>query len=425
MALSVKGGQITSPTSTGNQAITGIGFQPKLLILYSTLLTDANGGCSPTYGVGTSSSARWSLSQYGRFAVVRIAANLLDTTKIFRWCYATAVAGLTLIAADLVSLDADGFTLNWSTVDASGYPVNYLCLGGSDLSVKVGTVDSNTVTGNQAVTGVGFLPKALLAGVNGLASADGTVGTVRGNLSVGAGISSSAYNSVASRVEGGASSSATDTTGLLATNEILSWLFTTKYFSANLVSLDADGFTLNIDTTTGGEVFRIGYVALGGAAQFKVGTFAQPGSTGNQAITGVGFQPSVELLWSGGRVSSNTISDHARFMLGHSVSSSDRGVMFAAQKDNVSAGAESRAILATKSITLRADDAVTVLADADFVSQDADGFTNNWTTADATARILGYLAIGAAAASFDPATIAGALTQGFMRNPPVEVVEYH
>jgi hypothetical protein len=41
-----------------------------------------------------------------------------------------------------VSLDADGFTLNWTTAPTGAYLVEYLALGGSGMQAKVGRVRS-------------------------------------------------------------------------------------------------------------------------------------------------------------------------------------------------------------------------------------------------------------------------------------------
>ncbi len=403
MGLSVKGGQITSPTSTGNHATTGVGFQPKLLILYSTLATDAT-SCSPTMGAGTSSTARWSQSQYYT-RTGPATGTLFNSSKIFAWTTSSA-----FLVADLVTLDADGFTLNWSLVDAgAGYPINYICLGGSDLSVKVGTFDTSGSTGNQSITGAGFLPKAVLFGANTIPGNDGSVSTTRANIGFGAATSSAARSCVASRAEGAPSA----TTGVLSTAKCWTWAYTTLYSDMDFVSNDSDGFTVNITTATGGDAFRIGYIALGGTALFATSTFAQPGATGAFGVSGVGFQPSINLFWSGGKAASNALSNGGRFMFGHAVSSSDRGVMWGSALDGSSTfPAESRAVLATKAITLRHDDATTVLADADFTSQDANGFTVNWSTADATARVVAYLSIGASGSGFSGSSNWGPMLAG-------------
>src|SRR5258708_15871656 len=159
MALSVKGGTFNSPTSTGNVSYTGVGFLPKLLNLYTTLAT-GTGSMSPYIGYGTSSSARWSASTAAIKGANALAYRMYDSTKIVR--ITTESAG-NFLTADLVSLDSDGFTLNWTVVQASGFPFNFNCFGGSDLSVKVGFFDTSTSIGNQSITGIGFATKAVMA----------------------------------------------------------------------------------------------------------------------------------------------------------------------------------------------------------------------------------------------------------------------
>lgn len=389
MGLNVKGGTFNSPTSTGNVSVTGVGFTPKLLILYTTLATDAS-GMSPYWGAGTSSSARWSAACTAVKTLNANAYRMFDSSKIVRL---TTEVGADFITADLVSLDSDGFTLNWSLTQAPGFPFNYLCIGGTDFSAKVGFFDSNTSAGNQSITGVGFRPKAVMAASVDVPSLDG-VGFSTANLSVGAGTDVNVVACVAT----GADPVVAGNTSSYGDTGVNLWelINSASVFGAgSFISNDGDGFTVNVNTVTSATALRIGYIALGGTARYFLSTLTQPTSTGNQAITGVGFTPSVDIFWSGGRAA-GVFGVNARFMFGASISSSDRGVIWSSQLNNSGAPAESRATLRTKSIDLVTDNSTTVLADADFVSQNSDGFTNNWTTADATVRVVSFLSIGAA-----------------------------
>ena len=58
----------------------------------------------------------------------------------------------------------------------------------------------------------------------------------------------------------------------------------------------------------------------------------------------------------------------------------------------------------------------TRLALADFTSQNADGFTLNWTTADATARQNFYLAVGDSPAIVSGGVITQSLTRALTRS---------
>ena len=64
--MNVKSGTLTSPTSTGSQAITGVGFQPKAIIFFYNFTT-ADGNAVNSYmgqGVVTGVSDRWALGIY-------------------------------------------------------------------------------------------------------------------------------------------------------------------------------------------------------------------------------------------------------------------------------------------------------------------------------------------------------------------------
>jgi hypothetical protein len=398
MSLSVKGGQLTSATSTGNQATTGIGFQPKIVFFYTTAVT-GDFLWSPIIGVATSSSARW-CSMSHVYVIPTRTNYYFNSSKCVSYVYDSDGAGTMtkLFEADFVTMDSDGFTINWSTVQATGYPVNYLCLGGTDISVKVGVADLTSGTGNQSFTGVGFLPGALIIGGSAsVTSADGTGGSDSGLFQLGFGTSS------ASRMVMAGNSTDADnpsnTTGVLDQTKIYSVLTATDSVAgaADLSTLDSDGFTLNKTTSIAATV-RIGYIALGGTAQYKVSSITQPNATtGSQAKTGVGFQPSAVLFISAGKTASNTTNASIRTLIGASVSSSDYGCFYTTCPDAAATNSYcNRRTTRSKALVFTGDSNDTAAADATFTSMDSDGFTVNWTTADATQRAIGFLAIGAA-----------------------------
>lgn len=71
---------------------------------------------------------------------------------------------------------------------------------------------------------------------------------------------------------------------------------------------------------------------------------------------------------------------------------------FVGDRDNVPDALANSYIANNKCLTMCTENgttSVTVNAEAALSSFDSDGFTLNWTTADATARYFGYVAIGA------------------------------
>lgn len=95
--------------STGNKAISGLGFQPKLVRF--AMLQTISSGTNSIYGLGAMTSA----NQYTHCATI-------DATNRSRYSSKSAcISGVgsgsatPFILANYVSMDADGFTINVST----------------------------------------------------------------------------------------------------------------------------------------------------------------------------------------------------------------------------------------------------------------------------------------------------------------------
>ncbi len=391
MGLSVKVGSFSQRTSTGSQSVTGVGFQPKAVLFFLTDKT-ADGSaanCQIGYGVATSSSNRWCF--YG------IAQSGLSTHSCSRRYSLSAcigaitAAGAIAAEAGLSSMDSDGFTVNWGTADSTARIVNYIALGGSDISgARCGEIQGPTVTGNQSFTGFGFKPTALIAFCMGTTTAAPALGaaSVRPGMGFAGGGGQAMFaNSIFYTT---ALSRRFQRTDLVAGEAASSGASICK---AQLYSFDSDGFTLNwTEVYTAGRY--IYYLALAGP-RVKVGSFTQKTSTGTLATTGVGFQPSVLFLGS-----YNLAADSSGFYDGArvSVGAADGSQQFAATWGGSASGTTSDSQDLDRGAVLKmmtpAGSSPTTQAAAHLESFDADGFTLHWTTADATARQIIYLAIG-------------------------------
>jgi hypothetical protein len=277
------------------------------------------------------------------------------------------------------------------------------------FNYKVGNFQLNTVTGNQAITGVGFQPKAILffhnsatvdVGVPQIANHYGMVGMTDGTThrsvwwfepNGNAGLESTGYIQSSYPICGGNNLSPT------------TWY-------ANLVSLDGDGFTINV-TTAPPDVYRVGYMAIGGADVTDVFVGEFTGTSGSQAVTGLGFMPTglimtglgstATLLTSGNAYSTNAHSKHT-FGVSDGTFSRCTGLNFrdAALGTKINGKTQESAIVASANHT----GANTYAYKATLTSFDVDGFTVNWTVAGGGK--LFFLAF------------AGPLTQvGFFTNP--------
>jgi len=383
--VSVKAGSFQGSGSTGNQSITGVGFQPKVVLFRYNMATSTGSAADSVigFGVGISSSDRRTSGDYSN--------NNVSTSSHAAWNQDTYViytpSGSS--KADFVSMDSDGFTINWAT--SGSMLVEYLALGGAGLTnYKTGVAAAKTSTGNQAYTGVGFQPTALLVWA-GKFSTSPLDQSTNGNGLFGFATSSSARGMVAWRNVNGSNPQVAK--HRQSTQRILST--TTTFTEADFVSFDSDGFTLNYPTA-GGSADVFYYLALRGP-QFKVSSFNQATSTGNQSITGAGFTPKASIMISANDVSANNdaAQAHARASFGWATGTSERSSFWIGETDNVSPTVARRNIDTTKLIKMMTESASpTVNAAADHVSFDSDGQTINWTTADGTARQIIVLWIG-------------------------------
>lgn len=142
-------GSLTSPTSTGNQDITGLGFDCKALIIYGmrvntdTVLTDAE----YVHGIGADDGVTASAQRCAgvwKDSGVSAPAGWSRNGEIIALYFA---GNATLASPDLLatySRITDGFRLNWTAVNATGYVFNYIAFGGADLEAVCGAEQGST-----------------------------------------------------------------------------------------------------------------------------------------------------------------------------------------------------------------------------------------------------------------------------------------
>jgi hypothetical protein len=396
MSAVYKVGSFTKATTTGNQAVIGIGFSPKAILLLGTFQTAANtfeDGYRHEIGfAGSNLAGGCALNNFaGDGQATQDLAGGYDSAA----CYlVTTFDQNVLCRATIVSFDGDGFTINWSTNDASATLIAYLAFGGTDLS---GHVDDQNVgsTGAGSVTFVPFAPTFALCipcwsntATSSFDFVDPAFGVTDGTNS--AMITGSSRNTNPSNCSRG------QRTDRLWTR----WTdLAADTFVATFTSLNADGITFNTTVLGGGTTQKVLYLFIGGA-EVKLGTVTQPATTGTQAITGVGFEPAALLLFSFGAAATTSPVDHGRYSVGITDGTDQRSI-FAGEVDNVSPSRTARRFSTTKLLSAVATAATasssTIEAECEIDSFDADGFTLDWTTADATAREIVYVAFGGGA----------------------------
>jgi len=111
-------------TSTGNQALTGAGFTPKAAIMMSANdvsenddAAQANARVSSGWTTGTSERSSLWIGETDNVSTT-VANRTLDRTKLIKLMTESASPTVNA-AADHVSFDSDGQTINWTTADAT------------------------------------------------------------------------------------------------------------------------------------------------------------------------------------------------------------------------------------------------------------------------------------------------------------------
>lgn len=152
-------------TSAGNQSVTGVGFRPDVVLhAYLTHLLTA----SPTtsrddagLGLGAMDADG---DEWATAMSVDSGANPSNTQRgqqTDACLYAFNFSNHVTKEASWVSMDADGFTLNFSVASSHASQAYSLALKG--VNVKVGSFNKSTsaAPASQSVTGVGFEPKLI------------------------------------------------------------------------------------------------------------------------------------------------------------------------------------------------------------------------------------------------------------------------
>ncbi len=396
MALSAKTGNFALNTSTGNQAVTGVGFLPKIVLFFASentadgVIADQN----VCIGAGISSTERAMATVNDEDNVTTTDSSRVVSNVECLHLQSPGSTGTIRVIADLVSLDADGFTIDITTAPGSAHRVGYLALAGDDLTnVAIGTFNPSGSTGNQAVTGIGFQPDAMLLLHNGTNVAAGAV--TEHTLGFGWAVSTSERGWIGTASDNGAGTS--DTFRRQQTDTCIGDLnFSGGTLSglADFVSFDADGFTVNW-STAGASGDDYIYIAFKGG-QYAAGSLTTQTSTGNFSETGVGFLPSAGIFASFCNAASASTVAGLEMSVGIATSSAERFVVGGVAED-AQGTTDADQFQDDALVYQNYDFAQALEGSIDLVSFDADGFTLDQVDADPSGNEMIYFVIGAAA----------------------------
>lgn len=392
MAFNAKTGSFTKNTGTGNQSVTGLGGTPKVLIMwtaYNTTSSDPptiNNDYSVAWGMTTGASESYSTSISSQYNVgtsnrsKRAAAKALTVVQY---------GETTLAECDLVSFDADGFTVDWTTNSGGAQIIHYLALWGSDITgQKVFTWTSPTLTGNKSVTGAGFKPN-LLVFARPVSTSSLPVSATGADLALS--FIDASGNSTSLNVGGDDGVANPDhktfRTLKTANSTILTNTSATTREASTWVSMDTDGFTLNYTTANAADL--VGCLAIQGP-RVKVGnSLINPAN-----VTGVGFTPA-GLIFSTIQSTDTNLRLDSRLSMGATTGATENQTILIVDDRSSSTGGNTNASSVDdtdQAIGFITTGPLEYAGDLKLTSFDSDGFTMD----AASGQWTGFVALGPA-----------------------------
>ena len=374
------------------QSVTGLGFRPKALILWCS-----NGFVSGTFDLRN----RFSLGISDGTTSYSIATEDIDAAATMATAQAMSATALQIIvpdavvaSCDLASFDNDGFTLSWTVNEAFGEIVNYLALGGSELSAKVVLHTMKTTsTGTLGVTGVGFVPDFAMHIWHGTPDTLPHVGAWGTNNCFGFGaMDGTSQWAVGVNAQDGVLTS--DTARTQKTSAAIYQMHSggTTLGVAAFSSWDADGFTLNWSSVDSAD--SVASLCLKGG-DYVVGNFAKSVDAApvTNTITGLGSNASAVLLASYMAAADATVRvNHLNLGLGASDGTSN--VCLATTSEDGQANADCSNVTVTNKAFVKVNNYSDTIEAQCTVARAADGAIVTWDTNDAVAMETLFAAFG-------------------------------
>jgi hypothetical protein len=282
----------TAPATTGSNyvATTALTFQPSVLIHFSDEDTTApaNSTTDAAFMLGAMDAAghQWSSAMYAKSGVTTTTqsarAQATGTAPSGAGIVETSATATTTMAADWVSMNSNGFTVNFTTT-VSGQHIFTLALTGLNIWAGSFTNSGCTAPCNQSITGIGFTPGAVLFAGWQTTASGALSPTTNGRFGFTASDSTNEASMEIDDANGRALSNTVTTIAnsadFLETVDIMD-NDTTSLFQRGRIksgtggSFDASGFTIDW-TTNSATATEINYLALGalGASSVTLASF--------------------------------------------------------------------------------------------------------------------------------------------------------
>lgn len=367
-------GTFAAPAGMGVEAVTGVGFEPRAVLLWMTE-HGANGSLDGArFGRGWTDGTRQ--------GAVASAWESGGNASHSRWTDEACVTlvseqGALLAEAAVESFDPDGFSLSWAT-PGEGRRVVFVALGGP-IEARVGNLPLSSPT--ETVDTVGFSPDlVLLAGVETLA-APGTEVASRGGHGFGVVVPGIPTHSSAHHERNNGSGSSGLEEGVALVTAADSPPPEESYV---LAGVDSDGFALN--RGLGNGAIGTTWLAIRGM-QASAGTIAQPTVAGDQMVP-IGFEP-VVVMFDGGDKAPDWVEE-PEIVHGVAVGTGAQVALWAGRE-----GGTTRSVWQFQRALVSYDASEPMVrAEAEVIGVSGIGFTLGWSTVDDVERRIGWFALG-------------------------------
>jgi hypothetical protein len=274
-----------------------------------------------------------------------------------------------------------------------------IALGGANIDAAQGSFSWPGAAGNVVVSGLGFRPQLVILvwSKTDTYNRGYTFGDANGaSAGIGAASSAAAGEQWAfyGMEPGDSAGYTTHQTGKIAVCHNGAAVLAT----AVLASMDAGGFTLTFSGPDTGEALSVvprlvGWIALRDSlGGFKVGNAVVPGSGGNVAYSGCGFQPDQVIVAHGNAASANSVLYGGSWGVGF-FDALLQASFVSGPNLTVFPGYGAHRMSLASAIQFGANNAASVDGEATRTSIDSDGFTLNWTNTAAAGKPWGWIAM--------------------------------
>jgi hypothetical protein len=276
-------GSTAAATGTGPQEFHSVGFQPTAIIFWWTPLASAS-WASTTDGIGYGFAANNGGTLTAGYVSASGQGGVNTSVEYSRWVAGSCIGliqynGTVLAEATIESFDSNGFTLEWNPAYSTGYMLNYLCLGGTEIpAAQIVSWTAQTSNGNQTPTSsLGFTPGCVITIGTENASASPSTAT-HAFLNLGAMDSSGNQWAEYTWAQNGVTTTQTGRIQLTDACIVGNGYSNLTTYLASYVSMNNGGFTVNWNPAPASAWHYLS-LCLEGVDNYQVGSWGKTTNT--------------------------------------------------------------------------------------------------------------------------------------------------